>query len=75
MASSLFPTPNNGNNLISRIQNIKGAMQGNPQALFNNLMQSNPQFRAFAKSMEGKTPEEAFRQFGLDFEEIKGMMK
>lgn len=74
MASSLFPAPQS-NNIISAINRFKSAMQGNPQALFNNMMQSNPQFRQFAQSIQGKTPEEAFKQYGLDFNEIKGMMK
>lgn len=64
---------NQGNNLINAINNIKSAAQGNPQALFNNMMQSNPQFRAFAESMKGKTPEEAFREHGLDFNQIRGL--
>lgn len=77
MPSSLFPTPNQlpNNNLLNQIKNIKSAMQGNPQALFNNMMNNNPQFKQFAQSMQGKTPEEAFKQFGLDFNEIKGMMQ
>lgn len=66
-------TPNN--NLINQIKNIKSAMGGNPQALFQNMMQNNPQFKQFAQQMQGKTPEEAFSQFGLDFNEIKGLMK
>lgn len=65
----------NNNNLINQIKNIKSAMGGNPQALFNNMMQNNPQFKQFAQSMQGKTPEEAFKQYGLDFNEIKGMFR
>ena len=73
MPSSLFPAQNNGSNLINKIQNIKSAMGGNPQALFNNMMQSNPQFRQFAQSMQGKTPEQAFKEFGLDYDEVRGL--
>ena len=75
MASSLFPNPMKNNGLIDAIQKIKSAAQGNPQALFDNMMQSNPQFKQFAESMQGKTPEEAFKQYGLDFNEIKGMFR
>lgn len=74
MASSLFPQ-NSNNNLFNQIQNIKSAMGGNPQALFNNMMQNNPQFRQFAQSMQGKTPEQAFKEYGLDFDQVKGLFK
>lgn len=76
MPSSLFPTPNNnGNNLINAINQLKSASQGNPEALFNGMMQNNPQFRAFAESMKGKTPEQAFKEKGLDFNQILGLMR
>lgn len=64
---------NPSNNLINAINSLKSAAQGNPQALFNDMMQNNPQFRAFAQSMQGKTPEEAFREHGLDFNQIRGL--
>lgn len=75
MASSLFPsqTPNNGNNIINVINNIKSAAQGNPEALFQRMMQTNPQFRTFAESMKGKTPEQAFKEYGLDYDQIRGL--
>lgn len=69
-----MPQPNpQGNNLINAINNAKQMMQGNPQDLFNNMMQSNPQFRAFAESVKGKTPEQAFSERGLDFNQIRGL--
>lgn len=74
MPSSLFSRPqNNGNNVINAINQIKNASQGNPQALFNQMMQSNPQFRAFAESMKDKTPEQAFSEYGLDFSQFRGL--
>lgn len=78
MPSSLFPAAQNNasnNNILDAISRVKSAMQGNPQALFNDMMQNNPKFRQFAQSVQGKTPEEAFSQYGLDFNKIKGMMK
>lgn len=75
MASSLFPNPMQNNGLIDAIQKIKNAAQGNPQAFFNSMMQNNPRFRQFAESMQGKTPEEAFQQYGLDFNEVKDMFR
>lgn len=80
MPSSLFgqpmPQPQaNNNNIVNAINQIKSAAQGNPQALFNNMMQSNPQFRAFAESVKDKTPEQAFSERGLDFNQIRGLFR
>jgi hypothetical protein len=36
---------------------------------------TNPQFRDFANSMRGKSPEQAFQEQGFDFSSFKGMMK
>ena len=41
--------------------------------IFNKMYQSNPNFRAFADQMQGKNPEEAFRQQGLDYNQFKNM--
>lgn len=39
--------------------------------IFNKLYNTNPQFRQFADSMQGKTPEQAFQEQGLDYEQFK----
>ena len=41
--------------------------------IFNNLYQRNPQFRQFADSMRGKTPEQAFQEQGLDYNQYRDM--
>lgn len=41
--------------------------------IFNRLYQSNPQFRAFADSMRGQNPQEAFQQHGLDYSQFQNM--
>lgn len=61
---------NRSNNQVqSAINSVK--QMGNPQTAFSNLYQSNPQFRQFADSMRGKTPEQAFRENGLDFNQFR----
>ena len=50
---------------------IKGIQ--NPQQMFDNLYSTNPQFRDFANSMKGKTPEQAFRENGFDYNQFRGM--
>lgn len=45
--------------------------QGPSNILFANLYQNNPSFRQFADSMRGKTPEQAFSENGLDFNQFR----
>lgn len=70
MASSLFP-PGNGNSILGAVNALKSASRGDPQALYLHLYQTNPQFRNFADSMKGKTPEQAFRENGLDYSQVQ----
>lgn len=42
-------------------------MGKDPEEAYRNLYASNPQFRVFADSVSGMTPEEAFRSKGFDF--------
>lgn len=58
-----------GNPALAAVNQIKAL--GNPQAAFNQMYQSNPQFRQFADSMRGKTPEQAFRENGLDYNQFR----
>lgn len=41
--------------------------------IFNKMYQSNPQFRQFADSMQGKTPEQAFQEQGLDYSQYQNV--
>ena len=43
------------------------------QMIFNKMYQSNPQFRQFADSMRGKTPEQAFQEQGLDYSQYQNI--
>ena len=67
MASSIFG-PQQGNSILSAVNQLKAMANGDPQALFDSMYQSDPRFRQFADSMQGKTPEQAFREMGFDFD-------
>ena len=43
------------------------------QMIFNRLYRSNPQFRAFADSMRGQDPQQAFQERGLDYSQFQNM--
>lgn len=43
------------------------------QMIFNKLYRTNPQFKAFADSMRGKDPQQAFQERGLDYNQFQNM--
>jgi len=53
---------------------LRQMMRGDSQPIINNLMQTNPDFARFASQLNGKTPQEAFKQFGYDFDEVMGLI-
>jgi hypothetical protein len=53
---------------------IKQLKTGNVDGIFNEMYQTNPQFRDFANSVKGKSPEQAFQEQGFDFSPFKNMM-
>ena len=61
----------NQNSISNLIGQLKSA--GPSNVVFNKWYQSNPQFREFANSVRGKTPEEAFKQNGLDFDNFRNL--
>lgn len=75
MANSLYqrqssqPTnPGNINSIVGQLRNM-----GPSSAVFNQMYRNNPDFRNFADSVRGKTPEEAFRANGLDFSNFRNL--
>ena len=73
MANPLFDNqPQPGNQGIFGL--IKQLRSGGAQGMYDQMYQTNPQFRDFANSMRGKTPEQAFQERGFDFNQFKGMM-
>lgn len=73
MPSSIFQR-SSGNSLLDAVNALKG-MGGNPQAVYDHMYQTNPNFKQFADSMAGKTPEQAFREHGLDYAQLQGLLR
>lgn len=70
-----------GNPILARmassrndIASIVQMAKGNPQAVFDQMMKSNPKFVDFVKSCEGKSPEQIATQYGVDLSLIKRFM-
>lgn len=71
MANILFNRNNQNNTPLVQLQQLR--QQGPSNVLFNKMYNSNPQFKQFADSMQGKTPEQAFSENGLDFNRFKNL--
>lgn len=67
MGNILFkdsPQPQ-GNQVLNTLNQVR--QSGPSNIIFNKLYNSNPQFKQFADGVKGKTPDQAFREHGLDF--------
>lgn len=55
------------NNIMQVFQMLKS---GNPEQIAQNMMQQNPQFKAFIEANKGKTPDQVAREHGIDFSQF-----
>ena len=62
------------NNILSQLSNIRQLINGDPTAAFGRMMQ-NPQFRQFVEANKGKTPEQIASEYGIDFNQVRNLMK
>lgn len=62
--------PRRKSNPLQQLQQLKAS--GPSSAVFNQMYNSNPNFRQFADKVRNMTPEDAFRQHGMDFNQFKG---
>ncbi len=69
MASSLFPK--NQQNPLQMLNNIKALANGNPQAMFNQMLNTNPQFAKFVNENKGLSPEQIAKNYGVDLSQVK----
>lgn len=73
MSSPIFQDQKPSGGIFSMLNGLRGAL-ADPQSLFDQMYKTNPQFRDFANSMRGKTPEEAFKEKGFDYDQVKSML-
>ena len=71
MASSLFGQQQSSGGLFARLNQIKGLMSGDPQAMYQQMMQSNPQFAQFVRDNQGKSPEQIAAEHGIDMGQVR----
>lgn len=53
---------------------VRSMARGDPAALVALLSRTNPRFARFAEQNRGKTPEQMFRDAGVDFSRVRRMM-
>lgn len=58
----------------ARMAQLRSMMQGDPSALVSNLARSNPQFAQFLAQNQGRSPEEAFKAYGYDFQQVMSII-
>lgn len=63
---------NRPNNVAQLVQMLRG---GNPQAMFDQMMQSNPQFAQFVNSNKGKSVEQIARDYGVDIGMLQQLIR
>lgn len=62
-------------NKMGQVASLMKVLQsGNPERVFQQMMQNNPQFRQFVEQNKGKTPEQVARENGIDLNQFKNMM-
>ena len=49
---------------------VRMLRSGNPEQIAQQLMQQNPQFRAFVQANQGKSPDQVARENGVDLGQI-----
>jgi len=59
----------------SAMQMVNQIKNGNPEAMFRQMIQSNPQFKQFVEQNKGKSPEQIASENGLDLNMLKSLFR
>ncbi len=60
---------------MNQISNINQMIGGNPDAYFNQMLQTNPRFAQFIQENKGMSPEQIASKYGVDINAIKPFMR
>lgn len=64
------------NTMMQNIGAIKSLMNcRNPGDVMRTMMQRDPRFSQFVNENKGLTPEQIAQKYGINFEQVKQMMK
>jgi len=62
------------NSMLKNLLQLKQGIQ-NPEALFQTMLNSNPQFAQFVQQNQGKTVEQIASAYGIDLNQIQQLLK
>ena len=66
----------NNNPMLNNINAIKNLMHcRNPQDVMQTMLKNDPRFSQFVSDNKGLSPEQISQKYGIDFEQVKQMMK
>lgn len=60
---------------LARLGEIGQLLRGNPQAMAQQMLQSNPAFAEFVRKNQGKSPEQVARECGVDIQQIQQLFR
>ena len=66
------PTGFSNNNIFQLVQSLKN---GNPQTIFNQMVQNNPQFAQFVEQNKNKSVEQIAKDYNVDLSEVKQLLR
>ena len=61
-------------NMSQQMASLRSILQGDTQAMVSQLAQTNPSFAQFVAQNRWKTPQEAFKAYGYDFQQVMGLI-
>ena len=65
----------NANNALNQAMQLKQMLQGgNPNVIYQQMLNSNPQFRQFVSDNQGKSPDQIAQAYGIDPNTIKQLL-
>ena len=65
----------NANNALNQAMQLKQLLQGgNPNVIYQQMLNSNPQFRQFVSDNQGKSPDQIAQAYGIDPNTIKQLL-
>ena len=66
----------NNSPIMQNMDIIKNLMNHrNPQDVMREMLQRDPRFSQFMQENKGLTPEQIAQKYGINFEQVKQMMK
>lgn len=65
----------NGQKNQNNISSIKDILSGDPNKVMQNMMSNNPQFADFVNKNKGKSPQQIAMEYGVDFNQIKNLLR